>query len=255
MRWHLGKRGQRLGVAALLLVVAGAATLVYWDSLLCPLPRANREHLTGLDPQFSHLAERRAIHCPADETLSRREVQRDLDELEYVLETRYSYLRRKGVDYRAALDTIRLSATEGSDRGILATQLSQFIALFGDGHSGVNDPPHEWLNQGALPFIVADTRDGVVAVKADRTGFLDDAHPLLVGLDGRDLDFWRATANRLVPQGSRPFVRYRQLRELRRIGLVRALAQKVHRQPDGGTGLARRHESSDNGTPPRQATA
>jgi len=50
--------------------------------------------------------------------LSPGQAQGDLDELEWLLENRYSYLKRKGVDYKAALDSIR-SSLDGSAKLVM----------------------------------------------------------------------------------------------------------------------------------------
>lgn len=140
----------------------------------CGPKRAHRTHSDTVAEEFEYLTERIDCDFPGNAWLTRKEAEQDLDELEWLLENRYSYLKRLGVDYKAALDSIRCRLGGGMNRGDLGLQLMKFIALFGDGHSCVSDPRLGRLCSGYLPFLVAPSRGGLVAFKTDRSGFVDD---------------------------------------------------------------------------------
>lgn len=110
--------------------------------------RVNREHAKIIAKEFEYLARRIDFSVLRDTRLGRRDTERDLDELEWLLENRYSYLKYKGVDYKTALDAIRCSLGDGINRSAFGYQLSKFIALFGD---GTRSPL-----QVLLPFFMAE---------------------------------------------------------------------------------------------------
>jgi len=92
--------------------------------------RVSREHAENVAKEFEYLTRRFDFHPPWDSWQSRAWAQEDLDELEWLLENRYSYLHLKDVDYKAALDSIRNSLGDGIKRSTFGYQLSKFIALF-----------------------------------------------------------------------------------------------------------------------------
>jgi len=201
------------------IVVLTGVGLWYWHSLQ-PY-RVHRKHSNTVSEEFRYLTRRIDFSFPANPWLSRKEVKRDLDELEWLLENRYSYLKLKGIDYRAALDSIRSSLGDGISRGTLALQLMKFMALFGDGHSGVGDPNLNRMCRGFLPFLVAEVDGRLLAFKVDRSGFVDAQYPFLRGIDGIDTKIWLEAATQIVPKGSEQFVRHRSIRNLRYIEYLR----------------------------------
>ena len=201
------------------ITVLTAAGLWYWYSL--QPARVHREHSNVVSKEFEYLTRRIDFSFPGDNWLSRKEAEQDLDELEWLLENRYSYLKRKGVDYKAALDRIRSSLGDGISRGTLALQLMKFMALFGDGHSGVGDPSLKRMCRGFLPFLVAEVDGRLLAFKADHSGFVDDQYPFLRSIDGIDIKIWLEAATQIVPKGSPQFVRHQCIRNLRHIQYLR----------------------------------
>ncbi len=187
----------------------------------CGRRRVNREHSNKVSEEFEYLTRRIKVHCPGDRNLSRKEVEQDLDELEWLLENRYSYLRLKGVDYRAALDSIRSSLGNGISRGALAVQLMKFMALFGDGHSRIGNPVLKWMCFGNLPFLIQESGRRQIAFQADRSDFIDPNFPFLRALDGVPIDSWLQAAGQLVAQGSPQYLRYHSIRNLRYIEFLR----------------------------------
>ncbi len=188
------------------------------------IERVNREHSNTVSEQFEQLTRRIDFSeidfgFPANRKLSRKQVEEDLDELEWLLENRYSYLKLRGVDYKAALDSIRASLGDGIRRVSFGYQLSKFIALFGDGHSCVASPSVHLrsLCFGFLPFLVEESEGGLVAFKADRSDLVDPNFPFLQAINGVGVDSWLEAAGRFVARGSPQFLRYNSIRNLRYI--------------------------------------
>jgi len=150
-------------------------------------------------------------------------VEEDLDQLEWFIEHEYSYRDLKGVDYRACLDAIRSDLGQGITTGDLAYQLQKVLALFGDGHTKVasGNVRIDNLCSRFLPFLVSESEGRFVAYTADRTGFVDKAHPFVTKLDGVPVQKWVEAASQWVPAGSQHFVRLRSIRYLRCIELLR----------------------------------
>ncbi len=193
----------------------------------CAHRRVHRKHANVAAEEFAHLTRRINFPHRGDMWLSRKEAEKDLDELEWLLENRFSYLRLKGVDYRSGLDSIRSVLGDGTTRGALAVQMMKLVALFGDGHSQVGPTP-KTLSTQYLPFLVGDSKGRLVALRTDRSGFLDERHPFLCKIDGLELDVWLKAAGRTVPKGSRQFVRHRSIRNLRHIQCLR---RELGREP------------------------
>ena len=143
--------------------------------------RARRVHAEEPAKEFEWLVVRspatgaRAI--PRDAALD------DLDALEWLIESRYAYRDLHGVDYRAAIDTVRLSIGDsGVDTRVWPELLGRLVALFGDGHSGVEAPDS---TTDFAPFLVEESRGRLLALAPDRSAFFDPEHPVLEKIDGR----------------------------------------------------------------------
>lgn len=206
-------------ILACLAVILIGAGLWYWHSL--QPQRVHREHTKIVPKQFEYLTHRIDFSFSGNTWFSKKEAEKDLDELEWLLENRYSYLKRKEVDYSSALDTIRTSLGEGISRGAFALQLMKFLALFGDGHSGVGDPTLGRMCSNYLPFLIGQSRGRLVAFKADRSGFLDEKYPFLCKIEGIELEDWLKVAVQTVAEGSSQFVRHRSIRQFRYIQYLR----------------------------------
>lgn len=152
--------------------------------------------------------------------LTRRQAEEDLDRLASLLEDRYAYLQRKGVDHRAALANIRRRVSQSISTSAFAMELMKLLALFGDGHTRVADPD-QFLPPGYAPFLVGDADGRLVAFKEDRSGFLDPERPYLRGLDGMPVEKWLQAAARIAPGGSPQLVRWQSIRNLRYMNYLR----------------------------------
>ncbi len=197
-----------LAAAIAILALAG---LCYWYTQRPK--RVERLHTTESPREFKHLIKR--IKGGSNYRLSRKEAEEDLDELEWLLENQFSYLKTKEVDYKAALDSIRCGLGNGINRGVFALQLRKLMTLFGDGHSGAGPSMKQMYGRsGYLPFLVDQIGGRVVAFRRDRTGFLKEGYPFLRSIDGIDLQDWLKVASQTVTQGSPQFVKMWCVRRL-----------------------------------------
>src|SRR5439155_16867755 len=97
----------------------------------------------------------------------------------------------KGVDYPAALDSIRAALGDGIPRGALALQVHQLLALFAEGHSGATLDLREDLPIGYLPFAVGQIAGKrLVAFDTEAGGFVDLDRPVVRKLDGIGVEKW-----------------------------------------------------------------
>lgn len=202
-----------------------AAVLVIWVAVVRTSgpKRVNRKHADTVSKEFEYLTHRLDLSPEVDTWLGRKDAEKDLDELEWLLENRFSYLKRKGVDYRAALDSIRSSLGDEIRRSELGCQLTKFMALFGDGHSSVASSSVQLtsLCSEFLPFLVEESGGRLVAFKADRSGFVDPDFPFLQGMDGVPITAWLEAASRYVAKGSPQFLRCHTIRNLRYVQCLR----------------------------------
>lgn len=148
-------------------------------------------------------------------------LEADLDYLEAMIANGFSYADRTGADWRAALDAVRASLAPETGLTTFTFRLNRFFAIFGDGHSGLRTPGIPWP-RGYLPFLpVPDASPHVLALKPDRSAFLDPAHPYVAALVGRPLDEWLRTAALNIPHGS-PHHRWRStVRDLADVNYLR----------------------------------
>ena len=182
-------------IVVILLIGGG---LLYWRS--CQPRRVDRSHAQTAAEEYEYLTKRFDFHPPYNPWQSTIRAEEDLDELEWLLENRYSYLHLKGVDYRAALDSIRCSLGDGVHRSSFGYQLSKFIALFGDGHSRVASSSCrlQSLCRGFSPFLVQKSKDRLVAFKPDRSDFINSNTPFLRSIDGLPIDSWLKAAGLII---------------------------------------------------------
>ena len=182
-----------------------------------PVERVKREHAAKPSGDFASLVTRHE----SGPVVPAGAAAEDLDQLEWLLRERYSYARRLGFDYPAALDAIRAALGDGITSGALAIQLQRLMARFGDGHSGV-DGFERHLPAGFAPFLVEHAQKGPVAYAPDRSGLVDDARPYLVAIDGVPLAKWVEASRLTVARGAEHYVRHRAHRGLRWIAYLRA---------------------------------
>lgn len=145
----------------------------------------------------------------------------DLDDLQTRLEDQSSYLLRGKFDHRNAIRQLKRDYHEAATGLEFARKLQKLIAQIGDAHAGI-EVDLDGVDDRYLPFVLADTSRGVVALNADQSGFFEQDYPVLTSIDGLPLEKWLDTAARFVPQASKQLIRYQSLRQLRSIDRLRS---------------------------------
>lgn len=179
-----------------------------------PFVVVQRNH-GGADKRYAELAKRIRPDYREKTILSAEEAAADLDELEGVMTGAYSYLTRKKVDVKAALDTIRAGLGKKINRATFAMQVAKFLALFGDGHARVRASLGSMGGHETAPFLFGEEKGRIFLFKGDRTGFVHDADPFVKAIDGVPIEKWLAAAMVIVPDGSPQFRRRVARRNLR----------------------------------------
>lgn len=214
---------RRYYIIAFAIMISAAIALCYWYSI--QPKRVHRQHTKGVAHEFEYLTKRIGLNKSrlTNQKFGTELSKKDLDEIEWLLENRYSYLKLKGVDYKAALDSIRNSLDKGIRRGDLGCQLTKMLALFGDGHSSVRSSSIRLksLCTQFLPFLVEESNGRLLAVKPDRSDFVDKDFPFLRKMDGLDINDWLKAASEYVADGSPQFVRHNSIHNLRYVEALR----------------------------------
>ena len=152
--------------------------------------------------------------------ISRARAIADINELERRIDDQSSYVQRNRFDRKRAFDELRKSITNEVSVFVLHEKLQRLIARIGDCHAGA------YLSESDdraayLPFTLADTSNGVAALKVDRSALVDMDCPYVSAIDGIPLDQWLDVAATYVANGSPQLIRNRSLGAVRRIDQMR----------------------------------
>lgn len=195
-----------------------------------PTRRVVREHRSEPDPRYVSMTKRTPLPALAGSPLvSGEQAAADLDQLEWHLANEYSYADMRGVDYRAALDTIRLRLGDEITRGHLALQIHRLLCLMGDGHTRVRGMSREVLGT-VDPDVELFWHDGVLVMAEPLT---EPPQPPVVVLriDNVPLERWIEAISDIIPAGSEAYRQWRIARDLRRyIPYVRAKLNLPHEE-------------------------
>ena len=177
-----------------------------------------RERPKKIAEEFKFLTTMTGTESP---TLSRADLEADLDYLEHVLVHCFAYLELRPVDYRAALDAIRLSLKDKTPVAAFEVCIAKLITLFCDGHAGVPHHESQYLPRGFAPFIAGSYKDKIYLYK-DGGEFLDEDHPYVKAIDGKPIAEWMKVAGYLVVKESPQWHRRQSLKMLRYVTYLRA---------------------------------
>jgi len=153
---------------------------------------------------------------------TREELEEDLDYLEHIFTHCFAYLELKPVDYRAALDAIRLSFDDRNRVNGFELQLAKLISLFCDGHARMQHHPSEYLPTGYAPYSVGSYKGRLYLCNSDGDGFLEPEHPYVVSIDGRPVKDWLKVASYIVVKESSQWRLRQSLGMLRYVNYLRA---------------------------------
>ncbi|MFT7640275.1 MAG: C-terminal processing protease CtpA/Prc [Pirellulaceae bacterium] len=154
--------------------------------------------------------------------LTRRELEADLDELEHILVNCFAYLELRDVDYRGALDAIRLSLGDENPVNSFELKIAKLISLFCDGHAGVMDHPAQFLPTGYAPFSAHSHSGRIYLCDSANSDFLDGDYPYVVSIDGQPIEKWLEVAGHIVVKESKQWHLRRSLDNLAYVNYIRA---------------------------------
>jgi len=145
------------------------------------------------------------FHSPgcAQSRLTPEQVEEDLNQLLSELEGRAAYLTVNQPDYRSAIAKIREANPGGMEVVDLGAQLSKVIGLLVDGHAGVQGVRWQGLS---MPFLFRSYFGRSLAIRADRSAFIDPERPFIRSIDGKDIREWLSMASAFAPKGSDAYV-------------------------------------------------
>ena len=152
--------------------------------------------------------------------IPRKQALADMMEFRHRLDDQFAYRHWKNVPLDAELSRIAESLEATVEVDELAKELHRLLMRFGDGHAVVRSP-FESLGSHYLPFLMADSADGVVAFAPDRSGFLDPERPHVMAIDGMTIDEFMDAGRPWMVDGSEQLVRLRIIRGFRGLGWVR----------------------------------
>ena len=132
----------------------------------------------------------------------RAALEADLDYLEHVLSKCFAYLELRPVDYRGALDAIRLSLGDETPVNTFELSVAKLITLFCDGHARMHHPESLFLPEGCVPYAAGSHGGRVFLFNAAGDGFLDPKHPWVRTIDGKPIAEWMKVAGNLVVKES-----------------------------------------------------
>lgn len=151
-----------------------------------------------------------------------------LQRLHEIINQRSALAALREFDPAHPLDEARVYIRDDMSLNELLLLMQRTLAMIGDGHCRIVLADNNARNakRGVengriehLPFLakmISEERGSpIVAIRADRTGFVDEDYPFIEAIDGVHIERWLEVIAEFVPRGSPQFVRSRSLRELR----------------------------------------
>ncbi len=157
--------------------------------------------------------------------LTGEQIAADIEQLRHALDTQYAYAKLKGFDYTKHLVELRERFAGGASRRDFAIALVKLVARFGDGHTRVRGSSR-FFPSGYLPMALAESSEGIVALRPDRSALLDEECPTVRRIDGLGVEKWIDTAATFVADGSPQFRRVHAITRAHRAQLVRGELEK-----------------------------
>ena len=152
--------------------------------------------------------------------LNQQQMLADLQQFQRRMQSDSSYLLATQLNLHESIQPLLHSHKQVIDSLQFARELQKVIAKIGDAHANV-DVNLDANDDRNLPFIIADSSAGIIAIDADNKELLDKDHPILVSIDGKPTKQWLTVAAAYVPHASPQLVRHQSLRELRSIDRMR----------------------------------
>ncbi len=143
--------------------------------------------------------------------LSKQQATNDIEELQYYLKDRASYLTRNDADIIEVLNTLTSKLPETINTQEFAGLINEQVLKMGDCHYKMSPNPIFRQKGGNLPFKLARTNIGWVAIEAKGKHLLHDDYPLIKEINGIPLSALKAQASRYVKACSKQMVDKRSL--------------------------------------------
>jgi len=178
-----------------------------------PLPKTARDEFTFITsaPRFPDNSRK----VPGEKLLA------DLDFLELLLANVYSYADRRGADWRGALDALRASVGDGLPIDTFILRLRRLLTLFGDPHTALRTTNRGGIPKGRAQYVPVPDGRRVLALKPDRSAFLDAECRYIAAIDGVVISEWLRVAGFDVPKASPQFAWRATVRALDQIDYLR----------------------------------
>lgn len=161
-------------------------------------------------------------------TLSAPQAEAALHRLYEIIDRHSALAALHEFDPKDSFGEVRNHLRDGMSLNEVLLLMQRTLAPIGDGHARIVLADREARNakRGVadgriehLPFLakmIGERRgDPIVAIRPDREAFVDEEYPLLIAIDGVDIERWIEAIATFLPTGSPQFVRSRSLRELR----------------------------------------
>lgn len=133
--------------------------------------------------------------------LDSAQASQDLEQLQAALESQYSYLTLRDVDYERAIRSIRAAMPGRIHVADFQLQIAQLLCRFGDGHTRVRGV-NRLLGEVCLPFALHAVEGKVVALRHETTRPYVQGYPQVASIDGIPIERWVEVAARLAPDGT-----------------------------------------------------
>lgn len=152
--------------------------------------------------------------------MSAEDLKSDLGEFKRRLESQFAYLNANNVDHEALFSDLESRIDDDFQSSKFALELSKLMAQFIDGHSRVSNARNT-LERGYLPFVVASSSDGFVAVRPGHDSFYDDQYPFVEAIDGLSIEAWLNATEPYIRKGSTQSMLKRGLAQLQYVNQLR----------------------------------
>ncbi|WP_372370329.1 S41 family peptidase [Candidatus Uabimicrobium sp. HlEnr_7] len=153
--------------------------------------------------------------------LPRAQAVEDLKEFQQYLESKFSYLLLREVNYQKALEVISSNIGEGIEVGNLALQINKILALFPDGHAAIRGARKVFPNKLFTPFLFGEHNRRIFIFMENRESFFHQKFLYIKEMDGIKIEKWLEVSKQSVVKGSPQLMRKRAMKNLRYIGILR----------------------------------
>lgn len=159
--------------------------------------------------------------------LSKQEAIDDINQLQSLIQKKYSYTFLNDVDVNKEIQLIKEELKDEVTTYDFALKIGRFLNKFGDGHSKIRNI--NFTESGVLPFSVSSFNGKVVCTKDEK--LLSDDYPFLQSINGIATSKLLETSEEyLTPNASPQFKEFVKILRLSRIGEILKLNGSTDRK-------------------------